>query len=330
MTGSVPADTKLSQLGERYLVRYIVSRLGTPQNSILQPGDDAAGFLWTGGLVTCMDVLVAETDVPPGMGWERAGWKAVVAAISDLASKSAKPVYLLTGLGLSPEMTFRDFTELWSGIEKAAEHYGASIIGGDVNECSRPFVAVTAMGETSKPLTRYGARPGDLVACTGLFGATAAGLHAVLKGNTAEADPRLLEKVYTPQARLTEGLTLGRVGGVTSCIDSSDGLAESLHCIAEASGVGVVLTSEPVDPLAIRYAEENSLDIFQLVMYGGEEYELVFTFSEGRLDVLREGLGDRLHVIGKVVAGSGVFLDRGGVRVEIPRLGWEHFREAHP
>jgi thiamine-monophosphate kinase len=330
MTGHIPWDTKLSQAGERNLVRYIVSRLGNPQHPILRPGDDAAGFQWTGGLIICMDVLVAETDVPPGMGWERAGWKAVVAVISDLAAKSARPRYLLIGLGLTPDMTFRDFTELWSGLEKAASHYGAFIIGGDVNQSGSPFVAVTGLGEASKPLTRHGAKPGDLVACTGLFGGVAAGLHAILTGNTDKADPALLEKVFTPQARLEDGLTLGLIGGVTSCVDSSDGLAESLHCIAEASGVGIHLTEEPTDPLAVRYAEEKGLDIHRLVMYGGEEYELVFTFSEDRRDIIGGVLGDRLHVIGRVVEGSGVFLDKEEVLVEIPRIGWEHFRDEHP
>ena len=315
----------LAQVGERALLKYIVSRLGQPEEPLLQPGDDAAAFNWHGGLVTCLDVLVVETDIPPGMDWEKAGSKAVVAVVSDMAAKSACPKYLLVGLGLRGDMTIEDFKALWHGLKSTASQYGASIIGGDLNQCSSPFISVTAIGGAVKTVSRSGARPGNLVACTGLFGSTAAGLHALLNGKPEAASPKLLERVISPRARLSEGLALGGISGVTSCVDSSDGLAESLHCIAEASGVGIHITSLPVDPEAKRYADGHGLDFFRMVMYGGEEYELVFTFDEAYLDDVKRVLGSSLHIIGSVVEGGGVTVEGEVGRVEVARIGWEHF-----
>lgn len=275
-----------------------------------------------------LDVLVAETDIPPGMGWRRAGAKAVVAVVSDMAAKSAQPKYLMTGLGLRGDMTFGDFEDLWLGIESAAAMYGASIIGGDVNQCTSPFIGVTAIGSAQTTHTRGGAKPGDLVACTGLFGSTSAGLHALLNGRPEHASQRILESVYSPKARLKEGLALATVGGVTACIDSSDGLAESLYCIAEASGVGIHVSSPPADPEAEKYAEEHGLDFLKMMMYGGEEYELVFTFEERCLGDVRRALGSSLNIIGRVVEDGGVRVDYGGKSLEVARMGWEHFKSG--
>jgi thiamine-monophosphate kinase len=327
MTGPSQEITgkSLAQVGERSLLKYIISRLKQPEKALLQPGDDAAAFNWEGGLVTCLDVLVAETDVPPGMDWEKAGCKAVVAVVSDMAAKSASPKYLLVGLGLRGDMSMDDFKALWHGLESTASLYGASIIGGDLNQCSSPFISVTAIGAAVKTLSRSGARPGNLVACTGLFGSTAAGLHALLNGIPDAASPRLLEKVLSPRARLREGLALGRIEGVTSCVDSSDGLAESLHCIAEASGVGIHLTSLPVDPEAREYADKHGLDFLKMVLYGGEEYELIFTFEEEYLGDVQRALGGCFNIIGSVVGGGGVTFEHAGKMVEVARIGWEHF-----
>jgi len=313
---------KLSELGERYLIRYLVEHLDWPENGLLPPGDDAAAFWFTGQLVASVDTLVWETDVPPGMTARQAGWKAVTAAVSDLAAKGARPRYILLSLSINPSTEFNDFVELITGAQEAAKKYGASIAGGDINETSSPSISVTALGSSEKLLSRVGTCPGDMLACTGLFGKTFAGLHAAM--NSRPVEQVLSEAVYFPVARVDEGVALAGCGGVSACIDSSDGLAESLYQLSELNRVGFMVESLPIDSTAQKYCVDNMLDVVEAVFYGGEEYELVLTVKPGCRNFVEnalERLGGRVVWIGSVIEEQGVFYR--GKPVE--RRGWQHF-----
>ncbi|MEM3609948.1 MAG: AIR synthase-related protein, partial [Candidatus Anstonellales archaeon] len=65
-----------------------------------------------------------------------------------------------------------------------------------------------------------------------------------------------------------------------SSIDSSDGLAVSLHEIAQKSNVGIEIYNMPITREAEYFAKKNGIDPFELVFYGGEEYILIVTISE--------------------------------------------------
>ncbi|MCS7110068.1 MAG: thiamine-phosphate kinase [Candidatus Caldarchaeum sp.] len=318
---------KLSELGERFLVKYILQTIEWPREGLLPPGDDAAAYWFNGMLVTSVDMLVWDTDVPPGMTHRQAGWKAAVSAISDVASKGGKPKYLLLSLGLNPSTEFKDFQELLEGLRDAAQKYGANIIGGDLNEHHTTSISVTVIGAANHLISRKGAGPGDLIATTGLFGKTYAGLHALL--NSKNADEKILEAVYLPQARVSQGLALAASGGVSSCIDSSDGLAESLHLLAEMNNVGFEVDSLPIDPAAEKYCRENNISMFDAVFYGGEEYELVFTVKKGWEDVVEQALkkaGGRLIRLGRVTKEPSILFRRGEGAVPVERKGWQHFQ----
>ncbi|MEM0383522.1 MAG: thiamine-phosphate kinase [Candidatus Caldarchaeum sp.] len=319
---------RLGDLGERYLVNYILDRAQAGQDMMLPKGDDAAAFWFNGLMVACVDMLVWETDVPPGMTWLQAGRKAVVSAVSDAASKGARPRFLLVSLGLSSEMEFEDFKQLVEGIIQAAESYGARVVGGDLNEQRSPCVSVAVMASAKSLMSRRGARPGDLVATTGFFGRTYAGLHASL--HRLEVSQNLLKAVHEPEARVVEGVVLADSGGVSACVDSSDGLAECLHLLAEASGVGVVVDSLPVDAEAEAYCVEHGLSVYDAVLYGGEEYELVFTVKSGWEKVVESCLrkvGREFKPLGQVVSEPGVYYEDGGGKRPVERKGWQHFNQ---
>ena len=86
-------------------------------------------------------------------------------------------------------------------------------------------------------MLRNGAKPGDILAVTGFFGKSAAGLRLLSDNYSASPNLRdvLLDAVCMPKARLKEGLALSRSGAVSASIDSSDGLAWSLHEIGKMS-----------------------------------------------------------------------------------------------
>lgn len=323
---------KLSEVGEKKLVEYILSRIGVPEELVLGTGDDAVAFNFHGTLVATADMLVASTDIPPGMSMRQAGRKAITMNVSDLASKGATPRFFLISLGMPTDMTLEDFRQLWEGLEEASEFYGGRIVGGDMNACRDIVVDCIALGQGDRLVSRKGAKPGDILAVTGRFGRSAAGLKVLLERMDDPLKPRLSQAALEPRARAHEGLALARSGAATACIDSSDGLAISLHELSALSHVGFHVSSPPVDELARDFAHRNHLSLTDLVFHGGEEYELVATVNPGEWDVARRSVslaGGELIPIGKATEPQGgIEASWEGRLVPLPPRGWRHFSQG--
>ena len=168
--------------------------------------------------------------------------------ISDLAAKGAKPVALLASVGVPSELSKTDIQQLAKGLNAGARQYGAYVVGGDTNQASDLIISCTAYGECNKQnlLKRDGANIGDYVAVTGSFGKTAAGLKILMeKLSIPKGQEALVDSVLMPCARIKEGIALANSGAVTASIDSSDGLAWSLHELSRASKVGFRITNLP-------------------------------------------------------------------------------------
>jgi thiamine-monophosphate kinase len=264
--------------------------------------------------------------------WQAAR-KALVMNISDFASKGVVPTAALVSLGLPRGCMRKDIEEIARGLNAGAREYGAYIIGGDTGEASDLIISVSLYGTAQKTvlMLRSGAKPGDVLAVTGFFGKSAAGLRLLLNNFSASAEMRdvLLGAVCMPKARLKEGLALGTSGAVTASIDSSDGLAWSLHEIGKMSDVGFIVNSVPVADEVRRFAEFNHLDPLELALYGGEEYELVVTVKPKSwvdAESAVEAVGGRLLPIGKVTKDTQMLLDVDGKKRPIEARGWEHFK----
>ncbi|MBC8225246.1 hypothetical protein H8E65_11695 [Candidatus Bathyarchaeota archaeon] len=179
-------------------------------------------------------------------------------------------------------------------------------------------------------IKREGGKPGDVLAATGPFGLTAAAFKIILEGLEAPEGLRetLVESVYHPMARIVEGVALAESGAATSSIDSSDGLSVSLYDLSRSSGVGFRVEALPIPQEVAAYAEQHGLDPGDLALYGGEEYELVFTVAEGRLEDAREalaGVGCELLELGVATRETGIVIVKNGVKSPIEKRGWEHF-----
>ncbi|HID91249.1 TPA: thiamine-phosphate kinase [Candidatus Bathyarchaeota archaeon] len=326
---------RLWEIGEREVISIFRRHLSFPSNLRLPIGDDASAVDLGSGIVGVLstDMLVGKTDVPPGMTMWQAARKAVVMGVSDLAAKGARPLIALCSLGLPRDLTEGDITEVARGLDAGAREYGAHVVGGDTNESDDLVISCSFLGvcDGGGPVPRGGARPGDILAVTGLFGETAAGLKMLLEG--LEAPPairdRLLRAVYEPRARLREGIALAQGKVVTSSIDSSDGLAWCLNELSAASRVGFTLTRVPVDEAAEGFAAIHNLDAMDLALYGGEEFELVVTIRPAlwkrATEVIRE-VGGSLYRIGHATEEEhGIVLEKGGRERVIEPRGWEHF-----
>ena len=173
-------------------------------------------------------------------------------------------------------------------------------------------------------MLRSGTRAGDILAVTGLFGKSAAGLRLIMDGCKASERVRevLVDAVFNPKARLREGLALRGYDYVSASIDSSDGLAWSLHELARINKVGFFIERVPVASEAGEFAAENGLDALELALYGGEEYELVLTVKPKKwleAKAVVEAVGGCLIPIGRATYEKRLFM-RWLVRCELLRL----------
>lgn len=296
-------------------------------------GDDVSGFEIEDGerlIVVKTDMLVGKTDVPPGMSLWQASRKAVVMNISDMAAKGVRPIGMLVSLGLPKGLTERDVEQIGSGLNAGAREHNSYVLGGDTSESSDLIISCSAFGACRKDtlVLRSGAQPGDVVAVTGPFGNTAAGLK-ILEENLPvpkRLKEKLIDSVFMPHARLNEGLTLAQTGAVTASIDSSDGLAWSLHEISRASNVGFTISKLPMAQETIRFADLFDLEPTDLCLYGGEEYEIIVTIKPDLLEKARKRVP--LIKIGQVTEERVLTLRTAKKRVQIETRGWEHFKSS--
>jgi len=324
--------TDMQDLGESRIIDTIISKLEKMPNMPIPFGDDVSAIEIDNDFLAVLktDMLVGQTDIPPGMSLWQGARKAVVMNISDLASKGVKTKAILASIGLPRKTSKKEVEEIGLGLNAGAREYGAYVIGGDTNEASDIIISCTAFGiaRKNKIITRSGARSGDILAVTGTFGKTSAGLKILLEEMKApqELTNKLLKPVYTPFARLEEGLVLAELEAATASIDSSDGLAISLHHLMNMSNVGFVLSEIPIAPEVIEYAKIHNIDGKELALYGGEEYELIVTlkpeiFERAKMEI--GTLGDELLKIGKVINEKKIVTENGK---KILFRGWEHFR----
>lgn len=319
-------------LDEHDIIELITKRFGRLPDGYLPIADDVAlippGRTGESVVLKC-DMLVAKTDVPPGMSWKMASRKAVAMCVSDFAAKGVPPTAFMVSVGLPRGTPRANVVALSSGLLQASREWGVKLVGGDTSEAADLIIDCMMVGFAKQIVRRDGASPGEYVVTTGTFGETSAGLRILIDGAKAEPEfkKRAVSSALMPKPRLAVGLALSRC--LSSSIDSSDGLAISLHAISEMSGVGIRLSELPYAKGLQGFASRNSYSAEALALYGGEEYEIVGTVAKGRILEAKDkarSAGCELRVIGETVSAEeleGVAFPDGR---RVRRDGWVHFR----
>jgi thiamine-monophosphate kinase len=315
MTGQTAAD-----VGEFGLIERIIAGLGASGPVLLGTGDDAAVVRPAGDVVISTDTMVEGVHFRPD--WSSAedvGRKAVAACVSDAEAMGAAPVAVVVSLAI-PTQTSTEWVDGFSaGVRAECERCGAQLVGGDTTSASAIVVTATVVGDLGgvTPVTRSGARLGDLVAFAGRLGWAAAGLAALTRGFRS---PRAVVVAHrVPEPPYGQGRVAAEAGA-TAMIDVSDGLLADLGHVARASGARIELdssafeTTEPQQAVAAAIGGGDPLD-FQLT--GGDDHALAATFPAGQVP-------DGWTVIGRVVAGEAVVLVD-GAEWESSAPGWRHF-----
>ena len=156
-----------------------------------------------------------------------------------------------------------------------------------VTDSAAVVLSVTALGDLGgrAPVTRGGARPGDVVAVAGRLGWSACGLAVLRRGFTAPAAAVAAHRRPTPP--YAAGPQAADAGATAMC-DTSDGLLADVGHLAADSGVLVDLDGgalrrgfvDATGPLT-QVAAALGGDPMAWVLTGGEDHALVATFPPG-------------------------------------------------
>jgi thiamine-monophosphate kinase len=147
---------------------------------------------------------------------------------------------------------------------------------------------------------------------------------------SAEDERRLLDAFRDPVPRIALGALLARERLATAAIDVSDGLGVDAGRLARSSGVRLALEKNclPISASLVSFAASEDLDPVELVVAGGDDYELLFTVREdaaARLEERAAVLGVGVTRIGRAEEGAGAVLrDALGER-DVAELGHDHF-----
>lgn len=329
---------KLSDIGEFRVISSIRSDLKDFQKGVIVGiGDDTAAIKVSGEklLLFTSDSLVEDVHFK----WDytspfQVGWKALVVNISDVAAVGGNPTHCLVSLALPSDTERNLVREVYRGLKKAASKYRVGIVGGDTVRAPSFIITVSLLGEVKREniVLRSGAKPGDLIYVTGQLGSSGAGL-ACLKAPNWKVKPEirqfLIKKHLMLSPRLVEGQKIASSQIATSMIDLSDGLASDLHRLAEESKVGAVLWEDefPTALATEQLAKVMGKSLLEWILYGGEDYELLFAVPPNKKEKLKQTLSFPHTLIGEIVdRDQGIYLkNRGGNRTKIEDRGYNHF-----
>ncbi|MFD1513619.1 thiamine-phosphate kinase [Halomarina rubra] len=263
--------------------------------SLPTAGDDAAVV---DDLVVTTDMLHETTDFPDGTTRRTAGWRAVGASLSDVAAMGAD-ARCAVAVYAAPRFEEADLRAFLDGAREVCETVGAEYVGGDLDDHEEFTVATTAIGRTDDPVPRSGATPGEAVCVTGTLGRSAAAVRLFPEA------PDRANDLFRFEPRVAAGRALAAHAG--AMMDSSDGLARSLHQLAEASDCGFAVDAEtlPVD-VAVDDVAADAADRRELAVHYGEDFELVFTTDDPA--AARAASPTPVTVLGEVTE-SGVEMD---------------------
>ena len=318
----------MSKLNEKKIINLFQNRLG---NAGFVPEDVEFFKIGKNNLVTKVDTLVESTDVPPGMKLDDVARKSVVSCVSDFAAKGVKPIFGIISLTIPKRFSKLNIESLAKGFQKATKEFQVKILGGDTNEGKELVINFSLFGVSEKIAKRSGAKTNHVIITTGPFGYSAAGLSILLKNKKCSKKFKVKAKraVFKPNCRLMFGLK--NKNYFSSSMDSSDGLSTTLNEMSNQSKKKFVITKMPSENDVFDFASSSRLNANDLILNGGEEYEIVATVNASNLPKIKKYAKKhkmKLYEIGYVTKGKGVFHKKNGKLIKIKDEGWQHLQKS--
>ena len=276
-----------------------------------------------------IDTLVESTDIPAKSDFVDIARKSVVSSVSDFAAKGIIPKFCIISVTIPKTFSKNQITKMATGFRKACNEFSLEFLGGDTNEGKEIVIHVVLFGKTGKIVPRSGARNGDIIITTGPFGYTSSALQILLKKkkSTKKFSNIAKTKFFHPIPRLKFGIACKNL--LSSSIDSSDGLSSCLQELSTSSKKRFVITKFPVKDDVRDFVSMNKLDLKDIILNGGEEFELVCTVPSKNLEKVKRNakkLKVDLYEIGIVTKGKHVVLENDTGQSRIIDGGWLHFQ----
>ena len=294
---------------ELELINLIKNKLPQSQKYL---GDDTA-YLEELGIVITTDTLVEDVHfrlkntTPFDLGF-----KSMAVNLSDIASDGALPAYAFVSLSLPNYINESFVEEFYNGMQELCVRHNVIVAGGDITSSDKLFVNITLVGkvENAKPARRCNAKVGNIVIATGFYGTSKAGFE-ILENKEKFVDEFpdfILNKFIKAHNKPEPHLAFGRIilqhsKEIPAMMDTSDGLADALYKIAQASNVEIDVDEKliPQDPDLKEVAKICGGNPLDWALFGGEDYTLVACVDEDTANQL-DNKNIPIRKIGKVIS----------------------------
>lgn len=327
---------RLSDVGEFGLIELIKKNTINDRKTVCCGiGDDAAVLSPTRGMLqlATADMLMEDVHfsldtIPP---WQL-GYKALAVNISDIAAMGGLPRHALVSIALPEHASVFFVEQFYAGMKDLAAQYAVNIVGGDtISSPCRVVISITVLGETEpdRVIYRRGAQVGDLIVVSGTLGDSAGGLHILRDQLACKEKERLLRAHLRPEPQVRLGRICSRYR-VHALNDISDGLASEINEICSASDRGAKIYREklPVSRELGALAAQTGRKVSEYALYGGEDYQLVFTADpETVRRIMEMNIPNKLTVIGEITAPETgvIIIDELGNHEPLLARGYNHF-----
>lgn len=321
----------LAEIGELRLIEEVILPMARSFDQATGAGDDCA-FIQVGE-----HILAATGDVGPRPviqnlaahreDWEAAGWLAVVATASDVASAAAKPLFLTNCIDAPPDLRVEALTSFMQGYFRALSSFGFRNGGGDLRHGPNLMARVFGVGlvEHGRRIGRSGAAPGDHLVAIGPTGMFMANFLLALRAEetssralTPEDSPQLLR---FPRPQLEAMQVLAGHGLIVAASDTSDGLIGAVDNIAKTSrcGFNILLDEAHLAPEVRAAAEQYGVDSPWNIFFAWGDWSIAAVVPAGRLaDFVAVCQSHRFEwrFLGEATVGQGLTARKKGADVQ--------------
>jgi thiamine-monophosphate kinase len=317
---------KIKELGGEFaLIERIKKSYGEDSRVIKGIGDDCAVIRAGNGKLQLVTTdMMVENDHFKTAWYSPAqiGMKLMEGNVSDVVSMGGAPSFAFLSMCVTADTSVEFMDGFYRGLYGSAEEHGVLLLGGDTTHGRDLVFNLALVGEADPGLLqlRSGAHVRDLLCVTGTLGGSAAGLGLLSRGMTGHLSDHLEPK----SRKVWEGKTIAEFA--TAMIDVSDGLASEVSHLCRESGTGGRI-DYPAIPISAQTAASAGLlgaDARDFALYGGEDFQLVFTLPPVNLGRLRERFAD-FTVVGEILPESeGLHLAKDGLLTPLGK-GYDHF-----
>ena len=260
-------------------------------------GDDCA-YLRDLGITISQDTLVEDVHfLSKHITAYQLGYKSAMVNLSDIAASGAEPKYMTVALSLPKTIENTFIKDFYIGLKDACKD--VEIVGGDITSSDKIFISICVIGATNnrKIASRSNAKIGYKIVVSGEHGSSAAGLKEILKN---EKGGIFINSHLKPEAQIEFSKNIAtQIKEDYAMMDTSDGLMDALLQISQSSNVCLDVTFDkiPYDKKLEKYS-----DYKDLILYGGEDYQIVAcvpkTFevqNSYTIGEVKEGLGVKIN-----------------------------------